>query len=63
MSNWKLMLGGIGLALLSYWWYFESTKNLSVGSLMSNAGNPNILQVIGIVGGLVLIFIGYFKSD
>lgn len=63
MANWKLMLSGIVLTILSYWWYWESTKHLSVGSLISSAGNPNILQIIGILGGLVLLFIGYFKSD
>jgi len=57
------MLSGIVIAILSYMWYWESTKNLSVGSLMSSSGNPNILQVIGIIGGLILLFVGYFKSN
>lgn len=62
MANWKIMLSGIALTILSYAWYWESTKNLSVGTLLTSSGNPNVLQLIGIIGGLVLIFIGYFKK-
>ncbi len=57
------MLGGIILTLLSFGWYFESTKNISVSSMMGGAGNPNIFQIIGIIGGIILFFIGYFKTN
>ena len=63
MANGKLIIIGIVLTILSYWWYWESTKNLSVSSLLTSSGNPNILQIIGILGGLILFFISCFKSN